>query len=56
MDTYGFLLILAGLILWYFVRARSRGWWWLAGAVVGTGAGIVLGALGVYLILVARLR
>jgi multisubunit Na+/H+ antiporter MnhG subunit len=45
MDTWGILLFVIGLIL-YFVTKKNQFWLF----VCGVGAGIVIGAVGSYLI------
>lgn len=50
MDTWGILLFVVGLIL-YFVTKKNSFWLF----VCGVGAGIVIGAIGSYLIVVRTL-
>lgn len=50
MDTWGFLLILIFGIVWLFTRKRSNKWASFAMLMVGVGVGIIVGALGSYLI------
>lgn len=51
MDTYGFILLGVGIAISLAVRRQGRLWAWLAGAVCGVGAGIVVAAVWAYLLL-----
>ena len=50
MDTWGFLVILIFGVVWLVTRKKSNKWASFATLMVGVGAGIVVGAIGSYLI------
>lgn len=51
MDTYGFVIFFGSLVVWLFTRGKNPNLasWSIFG--MGIGVGIVLGALGSFLII-----
>jgi len=55
MDTWGFLLAGIGAVLWLFTRKRSNKWASFATLLFGVGVGIIVGAVGSYLLITSNL-
>lgn len=50
MDTWGFLLIILGAIIYLVAKKKSRGWADAGILFFGIGLGIVIGAIWAYAI------
>lgn len=51
MDTYGFIALAVGFVIWLSTRKQERQGWAKFGLfVMGVGVGILIGAVGAYLL------
>ena len=50
METWGFFVIIVGLVIYLIARKRSQGWRGLGIWLFGIGIGILIGTYGAFFI------
>jgi len=56
MDTYGYITIAIGIVIWLVTRRRSQGWCKFGLWLFGGGVGLLIGVYGSFAVVMSALR